>query len=406
MTKILIVDDEYSKAGMISDFLQSIEPNVEIDHVTTSRDARIKARQLQYDLLILDINLPANLGSQPDALGGMALFDIISLDQNSYIPLDIIFITEKEDAMEQYYIEANKRGVSICRFNNLNINWKTYLGGRFHLAANRSKKEKTSNPHADIAILTALGNPELDAVLELPYEWQQKRFQDDPSGYYFGKKNTPSRSFTIVAASTRRKGMPATSAMAMKMIERFRPKLIVMLGICAGIKYKVNIGDIIIANPLWDWGSGKLAQDQEGSQVFQASPHQASIDHHISQLAIEIGSSVTFAQKIHSGWSKEFPQGRINVHVGPLASGAQVLAADSAVNHIIAQNRDIIGIDMEAYALMNAAEYSRIPSPLGMVIKSVCDFADSEKENSWQDYASYTSASFFDQLIESDFFPI
>ena len=406
MIRVLIVDDEYTKAQLISVFLQQLDPSVEIEHSTTSRDARLKIRDNQYDLMLLDINLPVNIGSQPNRLGGMELFDMILLDSNSKIPFDIFFITEKEDSLEEYCQEASIRGVSICKFSNSSVEWKIFMEGRFKLASKKYKKFKSSNPQVDIAIITALGPPELDAVLKLPYDWKSKRFSDDPTGYSFGTKKMSSRTFNLVAASARRKGMPASAPLAMKMIERFKPKVIVMLGICAGVKEKVNIGDIIVGDPLWDWGSGKLAQEQDGSKVFQASPHQVSIEHRISQLAMEIGALPSFATQIVQGWTGNFPQGRINVHVGPLASGAQVIAADNAMVDIIKQNRDVLGVDMEAYAVMTASDHSRNPSPIGLVVKSVCDFADSEKLDCWQEYAAYTSASFFDLLISDDFFPI
>ncbi|SKA77858.1 Nucleoside phosphorylase [Pantoea ananatis] len=406
MVRVLIVDDEYAKAQLISLFLQHLDPNVEIEHSTTSIDARIKLMNNNYDLMLLDINLPANMGAQPNSLGGMDLFDMILLDNRSNTPVDIVFITEKEDSIEQYRQEANKRGISICKFSNYSIDWKIFIEGRFKLASNKSKKLKNINPKVDIAIITALGTPELDAVLKLPYNWQSKRFSDDPTGYSFGSKNTSSRAFSLVAASPRRKGMPASASLAMKMIERFKPKIIVMLGICAGVEAKVNIGDIIVGDPLWDWGSGKLAQDRYGSKVFQASPHQVSIEHRISQLAMEIGNLPSFATQILQGWTGNFPQGRVNVHVGPLASGAQVIAADNALCDILKQNRDLLGIDMEAYAVMTASDHSRNPSPIGLVVKSVCDYADSDKHDCWQEYAAYTSAAFFDLLISDDFFPI
>lgn len=73
MIRVLIVDDEYSKTQIISDYLQHLDPSIEIEHSTTSRDARLKIRNYHYDLMFLDINLPLNIGSQPNSLGGMEL---------------------------------------------------------------------------------------------------------------------------------------------------------------------------------------------------------------------------------------------------------------------------------------------------------------------------------------------
>jgi nucleoside phosphorylase len=57
---------------------------------------------------------------------------------------------------------------------------------------------------------------------------------------------------------------------------------------------------------------------------------------------------------------------------------------------------------MESYGLALAASmcstYSRSIIPL--VVKGVCDFADSEKKDDWHDYCSYASAAFVRALLE------
>jgi hypothetical protein len=47
---------------------------------------------------------------------------------------------------------------------------------------------------------------------------------------------------------------------------------------------------------------------------------------------------------------------------------------------------------MESYGLYAAATESQLPQPLAMSIKSVADFANESKEDSYQKYAGYTSA--------------
>jgi hypothetical protein len=46
-----------------------------------------------------------------------------------------------------------------------------------------------------------------------------------------------------------------------------------MCGICAGVKGKVNIGDIVFADPVWDYQSGKFIKE-DGVAKFSISPHQ------------------------------------------------------------------------------------------------------------------------------------
>ena len=406
MINILIVDDDYNKVQLISSFALSYDDNIKIVHASTSQDARQRIRQTLFDLMLIDVNLPASMGSTPSALGGMELFDVLILDSISRIPLDIEFITEKEDSLQKYISEATQRGISLSRFDASQDTWKKHLIGKIKLAFVRRKRMISESPVVDIAIITALGPPELDAVLNLPYNWETKRFTNDPTGYYFGKKTKGASIINIVCASARRKGMASSSALAMNMVERFEPKIIVMLGICAGVKGKVNLGDVIIADPSWDWGSGKKCQDKKGSELFLAAPYQAPLDSGISQLAMELANDDFVLSSIKSGWTKELPPGKFSIHVGPLASGSMVLASNKALTPITLQNKDLMGVDMEAYAVMAASDFARRNKPKSLVIKSVSDYADLRKNNLWQEYASYTSVSFFDSLISNDYFQI
>jgi nucleoside phosphorylase len=332
-------------------------------------------------------------------------YDLLLLDAASSIPADIIFLTAHEDLATTLQQEITIRGISVCQFIPEQEQWKLFVRGRLTLAAARAKKNFNQNPEVDVAIITALGPPELDAVLKLPYEWAAKRLPGDPTGYNFGIMKRTGNDFSVVAASARKKGMPSSAALAMKMVETFRPKYIVMLGICAGVKSRTNLGDVIFANPSWDCGSGKFTEDNDGSIVFQAAPFQNPANPHLSSLAMELAGRNSTITAIASGWTEASPAGRLSIRVGPMASGAAVLATSSALEPITAQNRELLAVEMEAYAVMAAADYCKAPAPVALAIKSVCDYADAEKSDNWQNYAAYTSASFFHQLFTDPDFP-
>ncbi|WP_122599309.1 response regulator [Pseudomonas viridiflava] len=405
MIKILIVDDEYKKVLMIKTEVSGLDVDVDIEHATTVTAARRLLQKQKYDVLVIDLNLPDAAGAIPSDGGGLKFYDLLILDVASSIPADIIFLTGHENLASSLQQEITGRGVSLCQFVPEQDQWKLFVKGRVTLAAARSKRISNLNADVDVAIITALGPPEFDAVLKLPYNWAARRIPGDPTGYHFGTMKRQGKDFNVVAASARRKGMPSSAALAMKMVESFRPKYIVMLGICAGVKARTNLGDVIFANPSWDCGSGKLSEDHDGSIVFQAAPFQNQANPHISSLAMELAGRNTTISAISSGWSGDSPQGRLAVRVGPMASGAAVLATSSALAPIAAQNRELLAVEMEAYAVMAAADFCKSPAPIALAIKSVCDFADAEKGDNWQEYAAYTSASFFHQLFTDPDFP-
>ena len=60
---------------------------------------------------------------------------------------------------------------------------------------------------------------------------------------------------------------------------------------------------------------------------------------------------------------------------------------------------------METYAIFDAAVDSPAPRPVAFSLKSVSDFADSEKTDQFQRYTAYTSARCLQWLAEEHLHP-
>jgi len=400
--KVLVVDDEISKAAAISRVLSADSTNVEVHHASTATAARQELRRHRYSMMVVDLHLPAALDDRPDGDGGFDLVNLLLLDNQSGVPNDLIFITSRDELLEEAKLKALRLGASLFHYRDVG-QWTPYIQGRVgFLIKTGYPKEAT----ADIVIVTALADPELAAVKQLQYDWRSERLPGDPTRYHLGTIPRPNGPMRVVAACANRKGMPSSAALASKMVTRFRPKFLVMLGICAGVPNKVGLGDIVIADPAWDYGSGKRAIDDWGSPVFLAAPYQTSLDSSIRSLADELARDPTVRQRIKVGWQYSTPEGMLRAHVGPMASGSSVIADDDQARLVALQQREVVAIEMEAYAVMAAVEYASNPTPKAIVIKSVCDFADSAKNDHWQSYAAYTSAAFADLMFRHDSFDL
>lgn len=81
-----------------------------------------------------------------------------------------------------------------------------------------------------------------------------------------------------------------------------------------------------------------------------------------------------------------------NIHYGTIASG-NTLVKDAAMRDRIVTDlgEECICVEMEAAGLMN-----RFPC---IVIRGICDYADSHKNNRWQRYASATAAAYAKELL-------
>jgi nucleoside phosphorylase len=88
------------------------------------------------------------------------------------------------------------------------------------------------------------------------------------------------------------------------------------------------------------------------------------------------------------------------MHLGPVASGASVVADPSFLEEVKLQHRKLLGVEMEAYGVLAAAEESPLPQPKAFSIKSVCDFGDENKNDQFQHYAAFTSASALKIFVE------
>lgn len=397
--RLLIVDDSHVKVERIAEAVKASKILTEIVHETNAAAARRRLTTEIFDLLLIDLQLPEVAGAIPSKSGGINFFDLLLKDSKSQLPAEILFITREEGLVSEGLREVLRRGGALCVISDSNIEWMEALTGQIVLASKRAHRRVEG---CDVALITALGS-ELDAVLRLDYTWHSFRLPGDPTLYHRGTFETVQGRRRIVAACALRKGMAASAALATKLVLKFSPKILAMTGICAGVRNRTNLGDVIVGAPTWDWGSGKHAENDDGSPVFRLSPKQSDLNNELATLCDEIGKESEFKKRVRANWSGAFPAGDFNCHVGPMASGASVIASESTAEEIVKQNRDLLGIEMEAFAVMVATEYATSVPTLGIAIKSVCDYADKEKENGWQSFAAYTSTIFADELFKRYF---
>jgi nucleoside phosphorylase len=78
------------------------------------------------------------------------------------------------------------------------------------------------------------------------------------------------------------------------------------------------------------------------------------------------------------------------IHYGLIASGNQVIR-DGSIRERLGRELGVLCFDMEAAGLMNS-----FPC---LVIRGICDYADSHKNDQWQRYAAATAAAYAKELL-------
>ena len=224
----------------------------------------------------------------------------------------------------------------------------------------------------DVALLSVTAT-EFRAVTQF-HEWRAKVLTGDDQIYDVAEFERDGQRRTLVHAKISEMGMTAAAATAMKVIFTFRPRYLIMVGIAAGIAKEEleeqQYGDVIVPDVVWNYSAGKFvspdkAQIKYGNMGFLPRPSAETIPEEIMPYLRAAAES---------------PENQCHVHIGPMACGSTGVANRELLDkQIYSQYQHTAGLDMESYAVVYAANHASNPRPIPIIIKSVCDFADSEK---------------------------
>jgi nucleoside phosphorylase/CheY-like chemotaxis protein len=356
-----------------------------------------------YDVILLDMMIPARIDEDSDPNGGLELLQEIT-DRDNYIaPKYVIGITQHSDLFEKNNEKFSNKNFSSIFYDEMSDDWRIQLTERISqiLVAHKVPIAQ-SEFKAFAVIICALETLELQSVLNNGWLWEQYPVGTDDTIYFRTELVSNSgHKREIYAAACSRMGMPAAATLSMKLIQNFRPEYIVMTGIMAAIRGKANFGDVIVPEMLWDYGSGKISVTDEETlaPIFLQEPYQIHIDPSIKAHINRIKNDEQLLFEIKKEFKFTKPAESLALHLGPVASGAAVLADGQTILKVQEQHRKLLGIEMEAFAVFLAAQECTYPKPKALCIKSVVDFADLKKDDRFHNYAAYTSAAIAKALI-------
>lgn len=241
-----------------------------------------------------------------------------------------------------------------------------------------------------VALITAV-QIETSGVLRLYEGWEELAYADDEQRYYTASFARDGCRYRVVTAQQNGMGMTAATSLSHKLIERFRPRYLIMTGIAAGIGAEHFYGDVIIPDVIWDYSAGKFvsadqAQIRMGDLGFLPRPARLCLRPEL--IPVLHGAIADPANECH-------------VHIGPMACGSAVVSSSIIVDkQVRSQIPQTIGLDMESYGVFYACRHAIAPQPEPIVIKSVCDYANEEKSDLYQKFAAHTSSEFAKLLYE------
>lgn len=388
--KILLVDDGEIKLARLKKHLtEDLDLNVDsLLHANTAFQARAILRETRVDLLILDIMLPRRETDKPSADTALELLADISIDAEYKRPKFIVGLTQYKEIQEKIEPQFEQSLWTVIHFDVTTDEWLFRLNNIIKYLTPATNKNPPSYG-IDLCVITVLP-VELDAVLSLPWNWSLPRPIDDSTFVQEGFFESAGTKMSVATSIAPRMGMVATAIIVNNIIHKLNPRFVAMTGICAGIDGRANLGDIIVANPGWNYQSGKHFTE-DSKPEFAISPHQLDLPEFIASRATVLGRNSAELAKIQSSWPVKVDTA-LKLLIGPVASGSAVIANPELVDQIKLQKRELLGIDMEIYGMYAAVSAASRPKPVALAFKSVCDFADAKKNDNYQAYAAYTSA--------------
>lgn len=395
--KILIVDDSQDKIREIMRTLLEVDGIQEsmIDCSRETNDALQKTKSIEYDLLVLDLNMPETILDENDENAGATFVDQL-LGVFAYNkPMEIVVLSAYDRFEEKFIEDKTHVGFKLLRYDETSLEWKTKLQAVVKYRLLYAEQKMVQEP-IDYAIITAVP-VETDAVKKMGCQWTKVKFEDDNLTYYTGEITDNNLSKKVVTVQCYDMGMVAATVATLNIAHHFTPKYVIMVGIAAGIG-KHNLGDIIVPREVWNYSSGKYKID-DGVDVFIPDPKVLSLDDKVLEIIRE--DHTTELARIKSNWPDKVKD-ELNLDESPIACGSAVVANKGIVDEmILAHFRKSGALDMESYGMFFAAKSLCESKPIAICIKSISDFADSDKDDGYQPYAAYTSASFAKYLIMS-----
>ena len=242
-------------------------------------------------------------------------------------------------------------------------------------------------------------------------------------------------------------GFPGTTnaaTVASNMMRSFKIRYGLMVGIGGGVPRSntdIRLGDVVVSQPheshggVVQWDFGKTEAEQvfrrtgmlnkpprallNAVQDLKIKPEGIRLDRHIQDMIFRLpmlreqgyvyqghhndelfeavydhaaGANCQDCDRTRLVQRTARDSDQAKIHYGNIASGNQVIKNGSTRDHI-AEREAVVCFEMEAAGLTDV-----FPC---LVIRGICDYADSHKNKRWQPYAAATAAAYAKELLLS-----
>lgn len=394
--RCLVIDDDAVKAQKVqAELLAGGIRAEDILVASSASDARMLLGRQSFDLMLIDVLLPARAGGKPEGSNSVELLRQIFDDGTSLAPRYVVGITASTEALRCYEEDFRRMTLHVIHVSPEVEAWREFIRNLVHFI--QRANESQSAFEVDICVLDALRRPELEAVhATWPVRLAGERLLSRSILYQEGTVNLNGISRRLVSAHPSMTGPIAVAQATEVLLREFRPKVLLMTGICGGFSDHVQIGDVVVAEKSWDWQAGKWTN--EGTLLSAQDQKEGS------------GELVAFAQSaegrlptFYAEFDGTRPANSPKLVVGPMVTGSSVVATIDIHKVFRQQHRKMVAVDTECYGLYYAAAASAGPPTKVLCIKAVSDLADRAKGDDFQRYCSVMSARLGLEVVQRYF---
>jgi len=391
--KVLIIEDTESKARSVQDVISHDRSGVDT-HFEFADDLSSAIRasvSTAFDLIILDIMLPYIKGGEAVTGAGLELLrQFRSLDgknKNSVIVGLSAYPEEMTSAKDSF----DKFGVILLEYDEAD-RWKQTVA---RITDDVISRDRQDDP-LDFLIVVALPE-EKSGYDQTSLNMGHQSIREGLNVTFVDLLLDVPRRGAIVLQ--RQMGLISATFDTATAIATFRPKVVCMSGICAGMADKSELGQLILPSPTWEYQAGKWAQDD-----FLIAPHQVQIRPATKVIAEQVFARTCF-EELERDIPLSVPRPKLREIpvVAPGATGSAVVASSEKLDHIVKQHRKLAVIDMEVHGVYSAVHENAVYVPHYFAVKCVVDHADSAKGDDLHAYGSIVSARMTIQLLSALF---
>ncbi|WP_236567918.1 MULTISPECIES: 5'-methylthioadenosine/S-adenosylhomocysteine nucleosidase [unclassified Nocardiopsis] len=248
----------------------------------------------------------------------------------------------------------------------------------------------SSAPAADAVVVTAIASEYAAVAAHLSEPFEERT--EDGTLYRIGelKGSLRSRRVALVQVGP---GQVDAGVSLERARTAFSPEVVLFVGVAGGVK-DVRLGDVVVADAVYDYETGK--EDAEG---FRSRAKTAAPSHAAVQRAMDVVFRQEWTKRILTPPVTEPPR----AFVKPVAAGNKVVADKEALTaeRLRQYCGDAVAVEMEGYGFLRSAYLTS--GAHSLVVRGISDLLSGKTEASddrWQPVAAAHAAAFACEFLD------